>query len=96
MERICGDTIRLCQLENTIRDISELREPVQQADIIAAVLPLGRMAELLRLAGDKPVLQSVSARIPLEGAGDNGERRFGFVHVRWQRLVRLEYEVMDL
>lgn len=89
------DEIEVQQWSDTVRSIDQLDKAVGEADVIAAVLSLELLAELMKLANGKPVLQSVSARLD-DGVGANGERKFRFVHVRWRQIKRIELEYVDL
>ena len=100
LERIMGGAVRLLPWRDTVRDVSALAPAVEQADAVAAVLPLELMARLLRLAEGRPVLQAVSERRPtgrLRGTPEGGsEPEFAFVHRCWQQVVRLELETKIL
>ena len=100
LERIMEGAVHLILWRDTVRDVSALTPAVEQADAVAAVLPLELMAGLLRLTGERPLLQAVSERRPTghtritpEG---KTEPEFAFVHRCWQQLVRLELETKIL
>lgn len=100
LERIMGEDVRLSPWRDTVRDVSVLAPAVEEADAVAAVLPLELMARLLRLTGGKPLLQAVSRRLPtgrthLTPQG-NREPEFAFVHDCWQQVLRLELETKIL
>ena len=57
LERIKGGTVRLTTWLDTVTNMETLRPLIEQADAIAAVLPAEKLAELLKLAGSRPVLQ---------------------------------------
>lgn len=61
LDRITGGA-ELLLWKETVTDIAKLLPLLQQADAVAAVLPPELLAELLALAGDKPVLRAVSER----------------------------------
>ena len=100
LERIMGGPVHLLPWRDTVRDVSVLAPLVEEADAVAAVLPLELMARLLKLAGEKPVLQAVSERRPTgrtRATPEGGsEPEFAFVHRCWQQLVRLELETRTL
>ena len=100
LERIMEGPVCLLPWRDTVHDLSALAPAVEQADAVAAVLPLELMARLLRLAEGKPVLQAVSERRPtgrLRTTPEGGsEPEFAFVHRCWQQVVRLELETKVL
>ena len=63
LERGMGDRVELICQKDTIRNAKELLPQIQLADAVAVVLPLHLLAEVLSLAGGKPVLQAVAERV---------------------------------
>ena len=96
LERIMGGPVCLRLWQDTVTDIADLVPAVREADAVAAVLPPELLAELLRMAGGKPVLVAVSERVPTGRAAANGEPEFAFVHRCWRQLLRLEIETRAL
>ena len=100
LERIMGGPVHLLLWRDTVRDVSALAPAVERSDAVAAVLPLELMAALLRLAGERPLLQAVSERRPTGKLRTTPEGKtepeFAFVHRCWQQLVRLELETKIL
>ena len=100
LERALESPVALLPWRDTVTDVRELLPALRDADAVAAVLPLELLGALLRLAGEKPVLLSQSARIPTGRTRASPEGReepeFAFVHTGWRRLVRLEIETMPL
>lgn len=100
LERIMEGSVRLLPWRDTVRDAAVLAPAVEEADAVAAVLPPELMAQLLRLAGEKPLLQAVSRRLPTGRTRITPEGRrepeFAFVHDCWQQVVRLEIETKKL
>ena len=92
LERALESPVALLPWRDTVTDVREL--------LPAAVLPPELLGALLRIAGEKPVLLSQSARIPMgrtRASPEGGqEPEFAFVHTGWRRLVRLEIETMPL
>lgn len=95
LERIADGPVELVPWTDTVKEAGVLREAIGQADLIAAVLPVELLAQVFRLANGKPVIQSVSGRIPLPETRD-GERQFAFVHQYWQRITRLDWAAQRL
>lgn len=90
LDRITGGA-ELLLWKETVTDIAKL---LQQADAVAAVLPPELLAELLALAGDKPVLRAVSER---KATGrfrtlpdGRREQEFVYVHGGWEQLLRMD------
>ena len=100
LERVLRDSVQLTCWTQTVRDLTQLIPAIQAADAVAAVLPVELLAQLLRLAAGRPVLQAVSKRQPtgriLILPDGRQEAEFTFVHRGWQQIVRLELEVRDL
>ena len=100
VERALQDAVQLTCWTQTVRDLAQLAPAVRAADAVAAVLPVELLAQLIRLAEGRPVLQAVSERQPtgrmLALPDGRQEAEFAFVHRGWQQIVRLELEVRDL
>lgn len=93
LDRITGGA-ELLLWKETVTDIAKLLPPLQQADAVAAVLPPELLAELLALAGDKPVLRAVSER-KVTGRfrtlpDGRREQEFVYVHGGWEQLLRMD------
>lgn len=91
LEQVCAGPFRLHWWRENVEDIAQLRQAVEAADVIAAVLPLHLMAELTAMAGERPVLisQAVRTLIPR----DDGEADVRFTHGGWQQVRRLELKL---
>lgn len=100
LERIMQDDIQLICYRDTVDQIETILPFLDSVDAIAAVLPLGLMSQLFSHTHGKPLLQSVSARIPTGTyrtlADGRVEQEFQFVHQCWQQIIKLEYEVKTL
>lgn len=100
LRRIAGEEIFLEQWDKTVSDIHEIMPLLRDVDIIAAVLPTDYMAELLHLAGDIPVIQSVSFRLPtgrfLTYPDGRREQEYLFEHKYWQRIISIEIKTVRL
>lgn len=100
LERALGGQVELFPWRDTVRDAAELVPALARVDAVAVVLPLELLAELLTLAGDKPVLQAVSGR---DATGrtvtlpdGRQEPEFAYAHRGWRRILRLEVETCPL
>ena len=100
LERIMGGPVELIPWRDTVRDVTELVPALAQADAAAVVLPLELLGQLLPLAGEKPVLQAVSARQAtgrtVTAPDGQQEPEFAFVHQGWRQVLRLELETRML
>lgn len=100
LQRILGGPFTLVQWKENVTDVDSLAPLVEQADVIAAVLPTELLAKLWKLAGEKPLLQAVSGRIPtgkiLLLPDGRSEPEYIFSHKAWQQILRLEIETKIL
>ena len=100
LERAMGDRVELTVWPDTVENLMALKPEVERADAVAAVLPVELLADLLKLAGERPVLQAVSVRRPtgrvLALPDGRKEPEFAFGHRCWRQIVRLELETRDL
>ncbi|MBR0281322.1 MAG: hypothetical protein IJQ81_06985 [Oscillibacter sp.] len=100
LERALGGPVALSVWADTVEDLSALRPAVAEADAVAAVLPLNLLSGLLDLAGDKPVLRSVSRRVDAGRVrtlpDGRMEREFDYVHLYWEQVLRLRMETRRL
>lgn len=86
--RYAGGEVEVDQYPDTVKSVSELADRISGADIICAVLPIEMLAELLPLAGDRPVLVAKSARVRVPGQ-EGGEPQFAFCHAGWYRMLEV-------
>lgn len=100
LERIMGGPVQLLLWSDTVRNISELEPLVRKSDAVAAVLPPDLLAQLLKLAGERPVLRAVSAR---QATGQTvttptgrTEQVFAFIHQGWQQVLQVSIEAKNL
>lgn len=100
LERIMGGPVRLLVWADTVGSMEDLRPQLEQADAVAAVLPLEKLAQLLEMAGDKPVLQAISRRVPtgrtIQLPDGRTEQEFAFVHEGWQQLLEVRVRTKRL
>lgn len=57
--------VEINQIDRTIRKADELKQEIDDSDIIAIVAPIELQQQFLALAGDKPVIGSVLSRLRL-------------------------------
>lgn len=95
LERVMGDEVSLIAWKDTLSDVALLRPLIVDADAVAAVLPPEMYGELFVLADGKPVLRSVSGRVPTGRIRvlDDGrkEQEFAFAHCCWEQILRAEF-----
>ena len=60
LKRITGEDVRIIQWKETLNNIQEIKQKIEESDIVAAVLPLDLLSRLLKEVKGKPVLQSVT------------------------------------
>lgn len=98
--QVLGDEVQLLPYTETVKRVDVLRPLIEQADAIAAVLPVELLAELVTHANRRPVLQSVAGRrftgrrIPLPDG--RSEPEIAFEHLYWQQIVKLELQTKRL
>ena len=100
LERVLGDKVELECQRDTICDMNELRPLIAASDAVAAVLPPRLLAELMAMRGERPVLQSVSARrqsgrMNLLPDGRR-EPEVIFEHLCWEQVLQMELETRRL
>ena len=88
-------------IERSLEDLTPYRgNPRQNADAVAAVLPLHLLSGLLDMAGDKMVLWSVTRRVDAGRVrtlpDGRTEREFSYVHLYWEQALCLRVETRRL
>lgn len=100
LERIMGGAVHLTVWSQTVANLETLRPLVERSDAIAAVLPVEKLAQLLEMAGNRPVLQASSARAAtgrwVTQPDGTVEQEFAFVHQGWQQLLELRIRTRAL
>lgn len=91
LETICGGSFAIQWWQENVEAMRELAEAVAAADVIAAVLPLELLAELVAMAGPRPVVIAKAKRVLVPT--DGPEPAVRFTHGGWQRIKRLELEL---
>ncbi len=88
-EGALGQDIVITQVSKTLQSAYELKNEIDEADIIAIVAPISLQQQFLKLAAGKPVIMAVSERI-LVPDEDGGEDKVQFVFQKWEQLDRIE------
>lgn len=79
----------IMQINKTINSAYELKDEIDACDIIAIVAPINLQQQFLQLAGEKPVIMAVNARI-LIPQDDGTEDKVSFQFVKWERLIEIK------
>ena len=100
LERALRGPIQVLSWTDTVKNVGDLRPLVEQSDAVAAVLPMEKLAQLLSIAGDRPVLQAQGDRVPTGrwtvSAVGAPEREFAFVHRGWQQILDIRIKTRPL
>ena len=100
LERVMGGPVELMRWTDTVDDVRALRPLVEQADAVAAVLPVEKMEDLLEIADGRPVLLAKSGRIPtgrwMPQPNGATEREFAFRHLGWQQILQIRLRIRTL
>jgi len=81
--------VDIVQSDKTIKNAFEVKDDINNADVIAIVAPINIQAQFLKIAGDKPVIMAVNDRVAkLDGGYD-------FVFKKWIRLRKIEVVTED-
>lgn len=83
-----GD-VDVMQVNKTVQSAYELKDEIDECDIIAVVAPIGLQEQFLRLAGGKPVIMAVNDRRIIKQE-DGSEDKVEFHFVKWERLLKIE------
>ena len=94
LERKLGE-IEITQVDRTLSSAFELKDEIEDSDIIAIVAPVNIQQQFLKVAGsDKPVIMAKSERI-VEDDLEGGESKVVFKFLKWERLVKIEVVLED-
>lgn len=77
------EEIEITQVNKTITSAYDIREEIETSDVVAIVAPIHIQEQVLRLAGDKPVIMALSERVIVDGD------KVTFKFVKWERLVEV-------
>lgn len=89
-----GDNVEVTQINRVISNGYELQEEIEQHDVIAIVAPIHIQEQILRIAGDKPVIMALNNRVLVPNP-DGGDDIAEFHFVKWERLVKIVVEKED-
>ena len=100
LERIMGGPVELTVWSDTVENLRDLQPLVRRSDAVAAVLPAEKLAQLLEIAGGRPVLQAKSGRMATgrwtTQPDGRREREFVFVHCGWQQILQVRIKTRAL
>lgn len=85
LERIMEGPVELHQWAETVNSVADLAPAIETADAICAVLPIDKLAQLLAVAGDRPVLVAKNKRDRDANTGG-----FVFTHDGWYQTLKVE------
>ena len=86
--------VEINQIDRTIRKADELKQEIDESDIIAIVAPIELQQQFLALAGDKPVIMAVNERIFVQQP-DGSTAKMEFQFRKWERLIKIEIVKAD-
>ncbi len=100
LERALQAPVYLLTWSDTVENVEDLRPLLEQSDAVAAVLPMEKLAKLLEIAGDRPVLQAKGDRVPtgrwiISPTGEK-EQEFAFVHQGWYQILEIQIRTRKL
>lgn len=81
--------VEIMQIDRTINSAFELKDEIEQCDIIAIVAPIHLQQQFLQIAGNKPVIMALNDRVLIQQQ-DGSESKVAFRFVKWERLVKIE------
>ena len=89
-----GEDVEIVQIDRTLQSAYEVKEEVEDADVIAVVGPINLQKQFLDIAGDRPVILAKSNREVIPGKnGEDSQVVFHFV--KWERLKKIVVEMED-
>ena len=89
-----GGGFELVKVDGTIPNAFAIKEYIDECDVIAIVAPIHIQEQVLRIAGNKPVIMALSRRelVPDE---NGGESKAVFIFEKWERLLKIVVEKED-
>lgn len=91
LEDFLGSAVELTVWSDTVEEMEELRPVIEQADVVAAVLPLDKMSQLMELAGTKPVMQGVTKRVLIPASQPGEEPTVTYTFDHWQQILCCQF-----
>ena len=85
---VLGD-VEIIQINKTVQSAYELRDEINECDIIAIVAPINLQQQFIKLANGKPVIMAVNDRVLIKQA-DSTEDKAEFRFVKWEQLIRID------
>ena len=89
LRRIYGE-IKVNMVNKTIKTATELIPDIEQCDVIAVVCPTDMQAEILKIAGNRPVIFAKNTR----NFDKDGKIEFDFAG--WFQIKKIEIEIEEL
>ena len=86
--------VEINQIDRTIRRADELKQEIDESDIIAIVAPIELQSQFLALAKGKPVIMAVNERIFVPQP-DGSTANMEFQFKKWERLLKIEIVKSD-
>ena len=100
LERVMGGALELTPWTYTVEDVRSLLPRIARVDAVAAVLPLEKLAGLIKLAGETPVLVARAGRVPTGRTvvlpDGRREREFAFEHRGWRQILEVTIREREL
>ena len=93
-EAIGGDRVNINQINKTINSAYELKDEIENADVIAIVAPINLQQQFLKLADGKPVIMAVNDRV-LVPQPDGSEDKVEFKFNKWEQIKEIKIEKED-
>lgn len=90
-----GEDVEIVQIDRTLQSAYEVKEEVEDADVVAVVGPIGLQKQFLDIAGDRPVIIAKSDREVIPGKNKGEESQVVFHFVKWERLKKIVVEMED-
>ena len=95
LKRIYGE-FELVKFDQTVSNVKEIIEAGKNCDVLAVVLPPALLADLVNPRNnEKPVIRAIASRVEtgnkiLNPATGKKELEYRFVHVAWERVLKIE------
>lgn len=100
LQRILGQPYQLLQYTDTVGKIAQILPELKWAHVICAVLPPELCRQILLTVPGKPLLRSLSGRVPtgrmVSTPDGRQEQEFAFVHQGWEQILRMDIETRML